>query len=298
MSRKKILVILVASALALVATGAFAQAFSVSYLDGTVELNTTKGWSALAIGDQVAADASIRISQSGSLELLRGQTKITILKDGTYDMTALVKAATQGAATATGSGLTKKLAAIVTQKQTGGTVGGVRGAAQGTSGDVTWVDESDETRTQVQTLLDQKKYTDALKVLSQASADTTSTMDTNELGYLTSVAYYGAGQTARAYKTLTKVTADPNSDWYARYIILKSQVLVDTQNYKDASAVLDPFITAYPTGEATQMAFLLSYYAKKGLGDAAGAKAALDAGYKIDPSTDTAKLIDTQRKAP
>jgi TolA-binding protein len=81
-------------------------------------------------------------------------------------------------------------------------------------------------------------------------------------------------------------------------VILKSQVLVDTQNYDDALAVLNPFITAFPTGEATQMAYLLTYYTKKGQGDMTAAKAALDAGYKIDPSTDTAKAIDTQRKAP
>ena len=52
-----------------VTVGVFAQAFSVSYLDGVAELKTAKGWKALSIGDQVAADASVRISQDGSLEL-------------------------------------------------------------------------------------------------------------------------------------------------------------------------------------------------------------------------------------
>ena len=292
MSRKHILVIL----LALVTTGVFAQAFTVSYLDGTVELQTAKGWQALNIGDQVAPDASVRISQSGSLELQRGTTTLSILKDGTYSVAALSKAVAQ--TTSGGSSLTKKLQTLVTAKPGTGTVGGVRGAQQGGGGDVTWVDESDETRTKVQSFLDQKQYADALKVLNAALADTSTTdMDPAELTYLTGVAYYGAGQAARAYKALAKITPDPSVDWYARYIILKSQVLVDTQNFNDALAILSPFITTYPTGEATQMAYLLTYYSKKGLGDMTAAKAALDAGFKLDPSTDTAKLIDAQRKA-
>ncbi len=277
------------------AAGAFAQAFTVSYLDGVAELQVSKAWQALSIGDLVAATATVRISQNGSLELQRAQSKITILKDGVYDMAALIKAAGTGATAAAGGSLAKKLQTLVTEKPKSETVGGVRAEQAGT-GSVMWVDESDETRTKVQALFDQKQYTDALKVLNQAIADSSSDLDPDELTYLTGVAYYGAGQTARAYKALTKVTPQPDAPWYARYVILKSQVLVDTLNFKDALAVLNPFISAYPTGEATQMAFLLSYYSQKGLGDAAAAKAALDAGYNLDPSTDTAKLIDQQRK--
>jgi hypothetical protein len=53
----------------------------------------------------------------------------------------------------------------------------------------------------------------------------------------------------------------------------------------------------YPTGEATQVAYLLSGLSQKGLGDKAAAKAALDSGFQLDPSSDTAKLIDQQRNS-
>ena len=88
-----------------------------------------------------------------------------------------------------------------------------------------------------------------------------------------------------------------DASWYARYVILKAQVLVDTQNYKDALGVLIPFIAAYPTGEATQVAYLLSGLSQNGLGDTAAAREALDAGYQLDPSSDTAKLIGKQRSS-
>jgi TolA-binding protein len=274
----------------------FAQTFTVNYLDGTVELQQTKGWKALAIGDQVAADATIRVSDNGSVELQRGKTKVTLLKDGTYQMAVLAKSADKAGSSGVGTAVTQKLQALVTEKPKSNTAGGARGAEQGT-GTMTWVDESEEVRTRVQTMLDNQKYSEAANALKDALDEATSDSDTSELKYLLGVAYYGAGQPARAYKALSTVDASPNTTWYARFIILKAQVFVDTANYKDAVALLSPFISTYPTGDATQVAYLLSGMSQKGLGDAAAAKTAFDAGLKMNPASDTAKLIQEQMKA-
>ncbi len=287
--------LLVAIFAAVVVLGVSAQAFTVTYLDGTVELQTAKGWAAVSIGDKVAANATVRISDTGSLELTRGGAKITILKDGTFAVASLASGAASGGS-GVGSSIAQKLQTLVTEKPKSSTAGGVRGAQQG-SGDVTWVDENDETRAQVQALLDKKAWKDAAALLQDSIKNASSDADVAEFSYLLGVAYYGEGQNAKAYRTLAKVSADPAAAWYARYIILKAQVLVDTQNYNDALGVLTPFISTYPTGEATQVAYLLSGISQKGLGNKAAAKTAFDAGYQLDGSTDTAKLIDQQRKA-
>jgi len=287
--------LLVALFAAVVTAGISAQAFTVSYLDGTVELQTAKGWTAVSIGDKIPADATVRISDTGSLELTRARTKITLLKDGTFSVASLAAGASSGS-TSVGSSIAQKLQTLVTEKPKSSTAGGVRGAQQG-SGDVTWVDENDETRAHVQALLDKKSWQDAVTLLQDSIKNASTDADVAEFSYLLGVAYYGAGQNAKAYRTLAKVAADPGTAWYARYVILKAQVLVDTQNYADALSVLSPFISDYPTGEATQVAYLLSGISQKGLGNKAAAKSAFDAGYQLDNSSDTAKLIDQQRKA-
>jgi tetratricopeptide (TPR) repeat protein len=291
MSRKAILVVLFAGVLA---AGAFAQAFTVSYLDGTVELQSAKGWTAIAVGDKVAADATVRVSQTGSLELLRAKTKITLLKDGVYSMASLAAAAGKGPSTGVGSTIAQKLQSLVTEKPKASAAGGVRGAEQGTA-TVTWVDENDETRTRVQALLDRQLYREAVSVLNDSIKESTSDEDTAELTYMLGVAYYGQGQVAKSFRALAKVTPQADAPWYARYVILKAQVLVDTQNYRDALDLLTPFIASYPSGEATQVAYLLSGLSQGGLGNKGAAKSALDAGFQLDPTTDTAKLIDQQR---
>jgi TolA-binding protein len=278
------------------ATGAFAQAFTVSYLDGTTEIQTAKGWKALSIGDQVPADATVRLSQDGSLELQRGKTKMTLLKDGTYALAKLAKATDATGTGGVGGAIAQKLSGLVTEKPKTSAAGGVRGADQ-SGGSVTWVDESDDTRAKVQALLDKKQFADAVKALNSAIPDASTDADVAEFTYLLGVAYYGNGQTAKAFRALQKVSATSDVEWYARYVILKAQVLVDSSSFKDALDVLTPFIASYPTGEATQVAWLLTGLSKKGLEDTAGARAAFDGGYKLDPTTDTAKLIDQQRKA-
>jgi TolA-binding protein len=263
-----------------------------------VELQSAKGWTEISIGDKVPQDAMVRISLTGSLELLRARTKITILKDGVYSIATLTAAAGTGASGGVGSTIAQKLQTLVTEKPRANTAGGVRAAEQGTNS-VTWVEEneSDDTRTQVQALLDKDRYTEAASLLNDAIKASGSDADSAELNYLLGLAYYRAGQTARAYRTLARTTPKPDAAWYARYVILKAQVLVDGQSYSDALAILTPFISAYPTGEATQVAYLLSGLSQKGLGDKAAAKAALDSGFQLDPKSETAKLIDQQRSA-
>ena len=185
------------SALVLVfAASAFAQSYSVTYSDGVVELKTTTGWTALSIGDSVPANASVRVSQTGSLELTRAKAKITILKDGTYDVAALASASQKSGAGGIGADISQKLQSLTSGKQKTGTVGGVRAAEQGQQS-VTWAEESDEVRSEVAALLAEKKYQDAVKTLDNAINDASSPEDEQEFTYLLGVAYYGPARPSK-----------------------------------------------------------------------------------------------------
>jgi tetratricopeptide (TPR) repeat protein len=237
------------------------------------------------------------VSQKGSLELLKGTVRITILKDGVYSMAALTKNTAAAGTGPVGNAITQKLQSLVTEKPRQSQVGGVRGAEQ-SGGSVMWVGGDDEVRSEVESFFAQAQYAEAVNVLMQAITEAVTDADRDEFTYLLGAAYYGAGQTAKAFRTLSAVSPQLDALWYARYVILKAQVLLDTQEYKDALALLAPFVSTFPTGEATQVALLLTYFCQKGLGDQAAAGAALEAGYKLDAATDTAKLIEQQRRAP
>ena len=283
------------------AAGVFAQAFSVDYLDGTVELKIPKDkagklWKLLAIGDTVASDASLRVGPGSSIELARGRVRITILKPGIYMVADLSKAKEKASVAAIGPALSQKLTAMTTDKpRTDSAVGGVRGAEQGTSTrSVEWIEENDEVRAKVADYMASGKYKDAVDELTQAIPEAATDEEESERQYMLAAAYYGNGEALRAYRTVAKASPDPKAEYYPRFVLLKAQILVDSLDFREALALLKPLIAAGQAGETAQMAYLLAAVSQKGLGDETSARTSLNAGYAIDPSTETAELISAQ----
>jgi tetratricopeptide (TPR) repeat protein len=278
--------------LAAAAIVGFSQALTVDYLDGNVELKTAKGWKAVAIGDSVPPDASLRITQSGSLELSRGRQKISLVKDGVYAVAELTKSTEKSGSTGLGAAFGQKLKALTEDKgSTSTTVGGVRGAAQGEPEPLMWVDESDDSRKKISELLMDGQYGEAAPMARSALADATDEKEIRELSYLLATAYYGAGQTAKAYKTVSRIQPDSGDPYFYDFAILKAQILLATSQYGDGLAMTKKLLASRPKVAYAQAAYLLSAQCSRALGDEATAKAALKAGYDLDPSSDTAKLI-------
>jgi hypothetical protein len=290
-------IILTIALLAAAAALTFGQALTVDYLDGNVELKTTKGWKSLSIGDQVPADASVRISQGGSLELSRGQQHITLVKDGVYALTDLSRTAMKAGSAGLGATFGQKLKSLTTEKGSGGTtVGGVRGAQQGEAEGLLWVDESDDVKRKVADLLEKGQYTEAAPIASSALSDATGDSDRRELSFMLATAYFGSGDTVKAYRTVARVAPDASDPYYADFVILKAQILLSTGYYADGITLLKPLIASQPKVPYAQAAYLLSALCSRGLGDESSASAALKTGYDLDQNSDTGKMIAQQMK--
>lgn len=290
MTRKIILTIVF---LSITIAFAAAQALTVTYLDGTVEIQTAKGWKALDVGSAVQPDAHIRVSDGGTVELARGAQHISIIKDGSYTVSDLLKSSAKPGESGVGVSLAKKLRSVASGNgQSSTTVGGVRGAAQGdkTQG-LTWMGDDDETSTKVRSLLDKNRYKEAEAEIKQALSDTQDDMKKNDLSFLLASAYYGEGENAQAYHTLVALKDNSASMYYPDSVVLKAQILLDNQAYADSAALLKDFLAANPDNQYAQVCYLLSAYSYKGLGDKQSEKDALDKGLALDPQSDTAKQI-------
>jgi len=277
---------------------AFGQAFSINYLDGSVEVKAGSGWKTASIGDLLPADATLRVSQGGSVELVQGKSRFFIVKDGMYTLSEIARASNKKGAASMGGNLTQKLQSLATAQPQGTTVGGVRGAEQISGGSVMWVDEGEDVRKKVAELLSEKQYAEAAQTLSDAIAEATTAVDSEEFTYLLGAAYYGKGDTIRAFRELAKISPQPEAGYYAKYVILKAQVLLDSLAFADALALLKPLIAANAPDETTQIAYLLSSACQRGLGDEKSAINSLDAGYRLDPTSETGKVIEKLRSSP
>jgi len=124
-----------------------AQSLTVTYVDGTVEVQSGKAWKTLNVGSSVRADAQVRVSDQGSVEFTRGARHFSIIKDGTYSMADLLKNATKAGQPRVGANLAMKLHSVAMGGgQSSTAVGGVRGAAQGdNSQNLTWMGDEEDT---------------------------------------------------------------------------------------------------------------------------------------------------------
>ncbi len=274
----------------------FAQALEVGYLDGTVELKTAKGWSAVSIGDALDPGATVRISKGGSLEISRGNQRITVMKDGIYALADLLKAGEKNTKTGIGVALTQKLRTVtaVGQQKGTSTVAGVRGEQQGQPVEnLPWMEGDEDSLTEIRKLLDNQKYAEAVPLLVDAVDESVSIEDEQMLKYQLATAYYGSGQIARAYRVIIKTAPAANVEYYPDFVILKAEVLLDSLQFKEGQALLKPFIASKPDVGYAQIAYLLSAQCSKGLGDDKAAQEALTTGLSLDPKSETAKEIQS-----
>ena len=280
-----------------VAAVASAQAISVDYLDGTVELKSAKGWDSVSIGDTLAATATVRVSGGGVLELTRGAQRFSIVKDGTYAVADLLKSADKMAKPGTGVSLAQKIKTISSQQQGQGSVAGVRGAQQGGKDDLMWAEEGDDVRDTVTQLLASQKYGEAADTLTKALKDAAAD-EKPELEYLLATAYYDGGETARAFRAVSVSSPGSDQSYYPDFMILKTQILLDSAAYQDGIAAANQLLANKPAPQYAQVAYLLSAYCAKALGDQKAVQAAVSAGVALDPQSETAKLLTDSGKAP
>jgi uncharacterized protein HemY len=160
-----------------------------------------------------------------------------------------------------------------------------------------WVDEGEDVRKKAAELLAGKQYREAAQILSDAIAESTTAADSEEFTYLLASAYYGEGDTIHAYREISKISPQPEASFYTKYIILKAQVLLEGLSFSDALALMKPLLSTSAPDESTQIAYLLSSSCQRGLGDEKSANALLEAGYKIDPSSETGKQIEKMRNS-
>jgi tetratricopeptide (TPR) repeat protein len=288
--------IIIGAVLLLASLSAFAQALDVDYLDGTVELRSSKGWSAVSIGDKLDPGATIRVSKSGSLELSRGNQRITVLKDGIYALADLLKAGEKNAKAGVGVALTQKLRSVtaIGQQRGTSTVAGVRGAAQGQPVEnLTWMEGDENSLEEIRKLLDNRKYAEAVPLLLDALEESISIEEELMLKYQLATAYYGSAQIARAYRVIAKTAAVSSADYYPDFVILKAEVLLDSLQFKDGQVLLKTFIASKPEVGYAQIAYLLSAQCAIGLGDEKAAAEALDTGLALDPASETGKEIQS-----
>jgi Flp pilus assembly protein TadD len=273
----------------LAALGAAAQDLRVEYTEGRVELAAGSGWKELAPGDRLPANARIRLSEDGFVELTQGSTRFAVSQPGVYLAADLVAASKKVASWQLGKVVSAKVKGTVAggAKGDGSAAMGARGAAAGAPATVEWVEASgsEEALSEGRSLLEAGRLDEALKVLLEA-LKTAYPGEEGIFYYYIASAYSEQRRTSLALRTLERAQIEPQEPLYTDLVLLKGQLLLESLAFADALALFESQLRLNPDGGFAQALLILSSYSYQGLGRSQGAREALQKAVNLDASSE------------
>lgn len=263
-----------------------ARDLSVDYLDGYVDVKSGGDWSPLYIGDTITDSDVIRLSEKGYVELTMDDVKITLDKDGVYDVSKLVgqleKAGKWGLQAASLAKLLKSDEAESRQSS----VMGVRGDIQDAE-DVTWVDDDAEFLEQGKALYEKGQYQKAMDTLGEGAEWYGSNYD--EILYYKALCELQTGKSREMRESLSEINPSPEDDFYENYVILYGNLLIESQDYSEADTLFNTYLDESKTKTGEQTVILLSAFCAVQLGDLDGAKTKLQKAIDLNPGSKEGK---------
>ncbi len=212
-----------------------APAFSVSYVEGAAYLRSGSSWQALAIGDTVSSDASVRLDAGAAMQLKGAGADIYLTQKGTYAVGDLLaarqKLGSAGVVQAISASLVYLLAGRVKNQST---AAGARGADESASLDSEWVESNaQENIDQAKDDIQSGDYTAAVGKLTEALDDATGD-EVAETHYYLASAYSLNGDTPDAVRQIAGAKPAGGASWSGDYVLLQAKLYQDTFAFAQA----------------------------------------------------------------
>lgn len=253
----------------------------IDYLEGVLEVQIGGSWQEIGIGDEVAANAKLRLSDDGYAELLVADALVSLTRDGIYNVQDLVRG-TSSVQTA-GLDLKKKITLNTGhEKWQHEATMGVRGA-EATTADGTGMEDA-------------FTYLDA-GMESMAEGDYEEALINFEEGWdffedqncllFTAISYEQLGQKRSYVKMLQEVEPDYlETEYQGIYAVRMGDLLIRSLDYDEAVSILGSVESgSLSTEEAQQVQYLLGT-AFLGNGDNQKAKSAFQKARSLAPSSE------------
>ena len=271
----------------------FSQDLMVEYLEGSVEISSGYGWEELFIGDEIPADATVRVSENGFAELSAADgVTIAISEDGTYLIKDLMGASKEVASWGIGSLVSHKIktALASTRGSEQSAVMGVRGAISTSETQIDWMeeDEADEFLGQGKELFAAERYAEAVEIFKQGLEVADFEKEDLFLYYIAQ-SYTLMGEKALAIKTLSDTVFDHRSAMYTDLVLLKGSLLIESLAFQKALEIFTSHLKHYPEGGTAQAILILSSFCYRGLKDLDLAKDSLLKAVEVNPESELAR---------
>ncbi|MBI9097965.1 MAG: hypothetical protein JEY91_05785 [Spirochaetaceae bacterium] len=263
-----------------------ARDLSIDYLDGYLEVESGGNWDTLDIGDIVSDGDTIRLTDDSYAELLMDNVKITLDKDGIYEVATLLDQLQKVDKWGIKGSSFAKLFRDNEIDSRQSAVMGVRGDPQDEE-TITWVDDDIEFLEEGKTLYFKGDFSGAIQILEEGAEWYGSNYE--EILFYKVLCEYESGQIKKMRDTLFKMDPYPESEYYGDYVLLKGNVLIESQNYIEAEELFDSYLSDSEKKDEEQIVYLLSAFCSLELEEMDFARRKLEKAISIDPHSETGR---------
>lgn len=215
----------------------YSQSITAAWVEGQVQLRSGNSWKDIDIGDELNADAVIRLGRASFAEFSSTNATITLSSEGTYNLSSLVAAGGEQAARR--ADVVAKMSRIVDRQTPRSTVvAGVRGSFEGAPEKTVWALEDDDPELlaeEARDLIEEGKYQQAAELFGRAAYDSIGEIR-DEYEYAQAWSYTAAGNTIEAIKILRGM--NPQGFYAIPRVILLSRLNLDTGAANEALELL------------------------------------------------------------
>lgn len=279
--------------IAMAAVPLFASDFIAEYVDGFLDVKNDGNWTEVYIGDTLPDDAVVKLYEESYAEIRTGNDTIKLSRPGTYELTKLLGAKNDVAASGMGSLFSGKFKALLRDDtaKTQTTVGGVR-AAEAETVSVDWMSsENTEIIADGKTALENGSLDDAYGYFTDAYDFSADSYEESEALYFMGLTSAMKGNYDEALQSLGMAEVDEDYEFYTDFYLLKGQLLAESSAYEEAYTFLNKYNVSIGMQSPEKLQNLYFYLAvsANNTGKREAAAAALNKLIAVNYSSETAK---------
>lgn len=268
------------------AAGLQARDLFIDYLDGDLDVQSGSDWIPLYIGDSISGSDVIKLSGEGYVELLFDDVKLTLDKDGMYEVDALISQIEKTGKWGIKGSAFAKLFRDDEVEDRQSAVMGVRGDPQDEE-EITWVDDDVEFLEEGKLLYKKGDFEEALLILEEGAEWYGSNYD--EILFYKALCEYETGRNRAMRASLDEMDPYPDASFYGDFVLLKGNLLIESQNYIKAEELFDRYLNESEMRDDEQMVYLMSAFCSLELNEVESAKDKLRKAVNINPNSEAGK---------
>ena len=266
----------------------FGSDVSIDYLEGALSYREGNGrWVEIGIGDNLSSSSTVRLSGNGFVEFSTGGNKVTLTKDGMYEMGDLfVKNQKKSSFRQL---LGSKFSFLLDRQDSANyTAAAVRGSARNTDF-LTWENDEESNLAKGMKLYSEGNYVAARNQFREGSLWEKGA-EKRENTFRLAMAENMIGNPRESRKLLASFKPLATDSFFEEYSLYVASLYIESQEYDMAGNVLQSYLDTEPENiESKQAALLLISYVYEGKGKDSEAVNALRQVVSLDSGSDIAK---------